>query len=163
MFYKSLGVDLGDVRTGVAVSFKGVATEPLAVLILQGEQLADRLLHLAEEEGADEFVVGIPLHWTNAESQQALRCREFACLLASKAAGRGLRVYLHNEWKSTSDARRKMLSEGVKKQARRSRVDAYAASVLLDLYFDDGGRGSELVARQSLSRQDVVLKSEKAL
>lgn len=145
VLYKSLGVDFGEARTGVAVSFKGVATQPIAVLLQKGGALVDSLLRMADEQGADEFVVGIPLHWKNPESPQAAKCRAFAGRLASEAAERGLRVYLHDEWKSTYDAQKRMLTEGVGKRSRREQADAYAASVLLDAYFDGGGRGTELV------------------
>ncbi|CAH9106315.1 unnamed protein product [Cuscuta epithymum] len=73
----SLGVDLGLSRTGLAIS-KGFAFRPLMVLELRGQKLEDRLVHIAQKQEVDEFIVGLPLSSDGKETPQSNKVRSIA-------------------------------------------------------------------------------------
>jgi putative Holliday junction resolvase len=87
----SLGVDLGLSRTGIAIS-KGYTVKPLTVLKSRGQKLETRLLEIAEEEEADEFIIGLPRSSDGKETIQSNKIRSVAGRLAIQAAERGWRV-----------------------------------------------------------------------
>ncbi|CAH9074314.1 unnamed protein product [Cuscuta europaea] len=73
----SLGVDLGLSRTGLAIS-KGFSFRPLMVLELRGQKLEDRLVHIAQKQEVDEFIVGLPLSSDGKETPQSNKVRSIA-------------------------------------------------------------------------------------
>eukprot|EP00850_Spirogloea_muscicola_P006909 SM000034S12663 [mRNA] locus=s34:51813:53391:- [translate_table: standard] len=157
----SLGVDLGDSRTGVAASFRGFAPRPLDVLTTSGHQLAVQLLTLAAEEGANEFVVGLPLSAQNKQTLQSVKCRAFASLLASHAASRGWKVFLYNEYNTSQDAMAYMLKMGSNRRARAKQLDSHAAGMLLKVYYQAGGEGAELVLPLRPQHQSASVSDHK--
>ncbi|CAM6088269.1 unnamed protein product [Calypogeia fissa] len=150
----SLGVDLGDSRTGVAISLKGYAPRPLSVLQLKADKLIESLLEIAFKERADEFIVGLPISFDGKETSQSNKTRSVAGKLAAQAAQRGWRVYLLNEYGSSQDGLDYMLDMGVKKKSRKEKHDAYAALVLLHSYFNSKGAHVKLIVPKGLSLQE---------
>ncbi|XP_078155774.1 polynucleotidyl transferase, ribonuclease H-like superfamily protein isoform X1 [Carex rostrata] len=141
----SLGVDLGNVRTGLAVGTSLGFSRPLTVLRMKGRELEARLVEIAEEEDADELIVGLPTSNIGAETPQSYKVRGFVRGLAVRAADKGLRVYLQDEHGTSKDALDYMIDIGVKKSARRVQSDAYSAVILLERYFQMRGYHVELV------------------
>lgn len=78
-----LGIDVGDRRTGVAVSdVAGVACRPLVVIEETDRRaLGDKVLRLAAEHEATTVVVGIPRPLGGGDGPQAARSREVVTLL----------------------------------------------------------------------------------
>ncbi|GBG73995.1 hypothetical protein CBR_g17705 [Chara braunii] len=108
---RSIGVDLGNKRTGIAVTHGGMA--PRALEVVEGAshaQLAQALLRIAQTEGADEFVVGLPLLANGQQSEQARKTRSFVNVLAVAAAQRGWRVLMFDEYSTTKSAMDYMLA-----------------------------------------------------
>ncbi|XP_038893121.1 putative pre-16S rRNA nuclease isoform X3 [Benincasa hispida] len=124
----SLGVDLGTSRTGLALS-KGFSTRPLGVLELRGQKLEVKLIEIAEQEEADEFIIGLPKSCDGKETPQSNKIRSIAGRVATRAAERGWRVYLHDEHGTTAEAESHMISKGLNKSTRQKKIDAYAAMV----------------------------------
>ncbi|CAH9106320.1 unnamed protein product [Cuscuta epithymum] len=124
----SLGVDLGLSRTGLAIS-KGFAFRPLMVLELRGQKLEDRLVHIAQKQEVDEFIVGLPLSSDGKETPQSNKVRSIAGRLAVRAAERGWRVYLQDEYGTSTEAMNHMVTMGLNRSTRKGKLDAYAAVV----------------------------------
>ncbi|KAH7291368.1 hypothetical protein KP509_29G014300 [Ceratopteris richardii] len=158
-FYRySLGVDYGDARTGVAIS-KGFAPRPVEVVELQGQRLENRLIEIAHREGACEFIVGLPISSKGLETSQSNKTRCFAGRLAALAAQRGWRVYLHDEFGSSNDALEYMMMMGSTKKSRKIHLDAYAAVVLLQAYFESDGHYAQLVVPKKLELQEQLCEA----
>ncbi|XP_037495129.1 putative pre-16S rRNA nuclease isoform X2 [Jatropha curcas] len=104
----SLGIDLGLSRTGLALS-KGFSFRPLTVLELRGQKLELRLLEIAEDEEADEFIIGLPKSSDGKETPQSNKVRCVAGRLAVRAAERGWRVYLQDEHGTSMEATYRMI------------------------------------------------------
>ncbi|XP_027336350.1 uncharacterized protein LOC113850154 [Abrus precatorius] len=140
----SLGLDLGLARTGLALS-KGFSIRPLTVLELRGQKLEVQIINIAEQEEADEFIIGLPKSFDGKETPQSNKVRSVAGRLAVCAAERGWRVYLQDEHGTTTEAVDRMINMGLGKSSQQKKLDAYAAMMVLERYFSTSGQGTELV------------------
>ncbi|XP_022979278.1 uncharacterized protein LOC111479048 [Cucurbita maxima] len=153
----SLGVDLGTSRTGLALS-KGFSTRPLTVLELRGQKLEFKLIEIAEQEEADEFIIGLPKSLDGKETPQSNKIRSIAGRVAAQAAERGWRVYLHDEHGTTAEAESHMICRGLNKTTRQKKIDAYAAMMVLERYFSMSGEGTELVVPKGQVLQEKLIE-----
>ncbi|XP_072962134.1 uncharacterized protein [Typha angustifolia] len=129
----SLGVDLGAARTGLALGKGFAPPRPFNVLELRGQKLELRLLEIAQEEEADEFIVGLPKSLDGKETPQSNKVRSIAGRLAVRAAERAL-----------------------KRSIRKVKSDAYSAMIVLERYFSMSGHGAELVLPKQLELQEKL-------
>jgi putative Holliday junction resolvase len=124
-----LGVDVGDVRIGVARSDpSGIVATPVETVRRGAGDLA-RLREIALEEGAVEVVVGLPRSLSGREGPAAAKVRAFAREVAK--ALDPLPVRLCDERLSTVSAEATLRQQGKKGQKRRAVVDQAAAVVIL--------------------------------
>ncbi|KAJ8767909.1 hypothetical protein K2173_020849 [Erythroxylum novogranatense] len=151
----SLGVDLGLSRTGLALS-KGFSIRPLTVLELKGQRLEFKLLEVAEDEEADEFVIGLPKSLDGKETPQSNKVRSVAGRIAIRAAERGWRVYLQDEHGTSIEATQHMINMGLGRNSRQKNGDAYAAVMVLERYFSTSGEGAELLLPKRLDLQESL-------
>lgn len=129
-----LGVDLGDVRIGVARSDPaGLIATPVETLA-RGAGDLQRLVALAAEQGAVEVVLGLPRSLSGGEGPAAAKVREFARGLAD--AMRPVPVRLCDERLSTVTAEAVLRGQGRKGRKRRAVVDQAAAVVILQNALD---------------------------
>ena len=129
-----LGVDVGDVRIGVArCDPSGLIATPVET-VARGVGDVTRIRAIAEEEGAVEVVVGLPRSLSGGEGPAAAKVREFAALLARGLAP--LPVRLCDERLSTVTAESVLRERGKKGQKRRAVVDQAAAVVILQNALD---------------------------
>ncbi|KAL1331249.1 hypothetical protein AAHE18_12G170200 [Arachis hypogaea] len=105
----SLGIDLGMARTGLALT-KGFNIRPLTVLELRGQKLELKIINIAEQQEADEFIIGLPRSSDGKETPQSNIVRSVAGRLAVRAAERGWRVYLQDEHGTTTEAVNRMIT-----------------------------------------------------
>jgi putative Holliday junction resolvase len=129
-----LGVDVGDVRIGVARSDpSGLIATPVET-VRRGDGDLQRLRDLAVADGAVEVVVGLPRSLSGGEGPAAVKVREFARDLAG--AVDPLPVRLCDERLSTVTAEAVLRRQGKKGQKRRAVVDQAAAVVILQNALD---------------------------
>lgn len=131
-----LGVDVGLVRVGVAVSDPaGVLAVPLTTVARRPGDLA-RLAQLVTERGAVEVVVGLPRSLSGADGPAAAAARDYASRLAALIAP--VPVRLVDERFSTVVADRALRGSGVRGGARGRRrvIDQAAAAVILQAALD---------------------------
>ncbi|MFO7997333.1 MAG: Holliday junction resolvase RuvX [Dehalococcoidia bacterium] len=153
---RSLGLDIGDKRTGVAISDpQEMLATPLTVLDMEDQDaLVDMILKLVEQYEADRIVVGLPLRLTGEPGKQAGKATAFVDRLLLRAKQRNLNeldVQLWDERFSTRAAERlkteargkdgKLRSRagrGARNQGfqPKARVDAMAAAFVLQSYLD---------------------------
>lgn len=124
-----LGVDVGDVRIGVARSDPaGLIATPVETVPRGRGDLA-RLRGLVEEESAVEVVVGLPRSLSGGEGPAAAKVRTFAAEIATAVAP--VPVRLCDERLSTVSAEATLRERGKKGKKRRAVVDQAAAVVIL--------------------------------
>lgn len=132
-----MALDLGDARTGVAFSD---ATELLAgqaysITEYNKEKLLQQLCRLAEEQNPRRIVVGLPSNMDGSQGPRAQSARQFAQQLEAAC---GIEVDLWDERMTSVMANRILSDAGKKRQKQRQRVDAVAASLILQSYLDSG-------------------------
>jgi putative Holliday junction resolvase len=128
-----LGLDIGGERIGVAISDEmGILASPVG-MIRRGSDVAAELKRYIEKYSAVLLVVGLPLGLSGREGPQAKDVREYT---GSLAAGLGLPLEYWDERLTTSIAERNMKGAGMSRRDRRDKVDAIAASVILQGYLE---------------------------
>jgi len=153
---RSLGLDVGDKRTGVAISDpQGILATPLTVLASKDEDaLINEILNLVEQYKVERIVVGLPRHLSGELGKQAGKVTVFTDKLSWQAKQchlHQLDVQLWDERLSTKAAERlkteasgqgSKLHSGSKKRARnhhfpiKAEVDAIAAAFILQGFLD---------------------------
>ena len=129
-----IGVDVGDVRIGVARSDpSGLIATPVETVRRGAGDLA-RLLALVSTDEAVEVVVGLPRSLSGGEGPAAAKAREFAARLADTVAP--VPVRLCDERLSTVSAEAVLRAHGRKGPKRRAVVDQAAAVVILQNALD---------------------------
>ena len=129
-----LGVDVGDVRIGVARSDpSGLIATPVET-VRRGKGDLARLRELTAEDEAVEVVVGLPRSLSGGEGPSAAKVREFAARIAEAVAP--VPVRLCDERLSTVTAEAVLRGQGKKGQKRRAVVDQAAAVVILQNALD---------------------------
>jgi putative Holliday junction resolvase len=151
---RSLGLDVGDRRTGVAISDPGgILATPLTVLASDDDDaLIDEILRLVEHHRAECIVVGLPRRLSGELGKQADKVGVFAEKLSLLARERGMKqldIQLWDERLSTKAAERLRnggaagrLRRGTKRGNRsrgcpvKAGVDAIAAAFILQGFLD---------------------------
>ena len=131
-----LGVDVGTVRVGVALSDPtGVLASPLETLrrAKDGSDL-DRLAALVVEHEVAEVVVGEPRHLSGASGASAQDARAYSEALADRIAD--VPVQLIDERLSTVTAAGHLREGGLDSRKQRPVIDQAAAVVILQQYLD---------------------------
>lgn len=147
----TLGIDYGGQRVGLAVSV-GFAPRPIDVLSHGNvESLIARILDVASTERVARIVVGLPLNADGTEGPQADVTRKFAKLLAAETL---LPVMLWDERHTSQQAEEQMIAAGTSAKARREKLDAIAAALLLQDFFANDGVSAELVTAEESDDQD---------
>lgn len=138
---RALGLDIGSVRIGVAVSDPaGVVASP--VTVLDARELAGDirpLSRLAQDYEAEVLVVGLPLTLGGEEGPQAATVREQASVLAARL---GLPLAFADERNSSAEAKRVMRAAGLSEREQRGTLDKVAAAIVLQTWLDAGGGGA---------------------
>lgn len=128
-----LGVDVGTARVGVARSDRdGLLATPVETLPRDEDTLA-KLTGLAREVDALEFVIGLPLSLSGADTLSTTDARDFATALA---AASGLPVRLIDERLSTVTAQRALRDAGRRAKGSRPVIDQVAAVIILQNALD---------------------------
>ena len=128
-----MAIDLGDARTGLAVS------DPLGMLCGEAwtvkewnmERLADLICDEARAREVQTLVLGLPRNMDGSEGPRAEKSRAFRELLLRDT---GLPVVLWDERRSSIEAHAILHANGKKEKNHRKSVDAVAASLILEGY-----------------------------
>lgn len=132
-----LGVDVGSVRVGVAVSDPdAILATPLVTLDRDpgGDRDLGELAALVTEHSAVEVVVGLPVGLSGRDGAAAQSARAYAEALTSRIAP--VPVRLVDERLTTVSAERVLRERGVRGAAQRNVVDQAAAVVILQTALD---------------------------
>lgn len=133
-----LGVDVGDVRIGVARSDPDALIATPEETVAAGAGDVERIMALADELSAIEIVVGLPRLLSGALGAAAEKAHAFAIRIVDVAAESALdlRVCLVDERLTTVSAERVLAERGKKAAGRRAIVDQAAAVVILQHAMD---------------------------
>lgn len=133
----ALGFDFGTKRIGVAVGQEMLGTaRPIATLTyLENAHRFAAIQKLIEEWHPDLLVVGLPMNVDGSEHEMSARCRRFANQLYGRFR---LPVALVDERFSSVVAEETLAGRGMNWQERKAVVDAEAARLILESFFQGG-------------------------
>ncbi len=136
---RTLGVDLGRVRIGLALADDVLRTARPLRVISRRTEAADlaAIAAAVREYEVDRVVLGLPLNMDGTEGPSARLARSFAPKLEAALA---VPVELFDERLSTFEAEIRLRDQGFSAKDRRSRVDAEAAAVILQGWLDRDAR-----------------------
>ena len=131
-----LGVDVGKVRVGVALSdVTGTLASPLETLRrAKNSSDLDRLAALVAEHEVTEVVVGEPVHLSGASGASAEDAADYAQELADRIPD--VPVILIDERLSTVTAASHLRDSGIDSRKQRPVIDQAAAVVILQQFLD---------------------------
>ncbi|MBQ6527687.1 MAG: Holliday junction resolvase RuvX [Clostridia bacterium] len=129
-----IGLDIGDVRIGVAVSDQTrLIANPVDVITRVGWGPDTRkILALCEQYQTSIVVSGLPLNMDGSEGFQARKVKDLCAQLEKK----GLTVYYQDERLTTVTAEDALLESGMHRSDRKTHVDKVAAAVILQTWLD---------------------------
>ena len=130
-----LGVDYGDVRTGLAVSdISGFLAGGIGQVSPGGMRNTARYVaEEAKKQGVVKIVVGLPKNMDGSEGFRAEAVRAFVALLAEETA---IPIDFSDERLSTCEAHRYLQSTGTGGKKRKGVVDTLSAQIILQDYLD---------------------------
>jgi putative Holliday junction resolvase len=136
---RTLGLDLGERRVGVAVSDpEGILAHPLLQFEPKGRRdLVATVARLAAEQEAGRVVVGLPLLADGRRGEQARRAE---AVVAALAEALDADVVTWDERFSTQDAEAALRGAGLTPGRRKARRDKVAAALILQSYLDAASR-----------------------
>ena len=130
-----LGLDIGDVRIGVAVSDPlGIIAQPYRVITHStAEDAVEAVRAAVVETEAVGLVVGLPLNREGKPGPQAAKVLAFVERLR---AALDIEIVTQDERFSTAAAERMLIAADVRRKKRRSVIDKVAAQHILQVYLD---------------------------
>jgi putative holliday junction resolvase len=133
---RRLGLDVGTVRVGVALSDPtGTLASPLqTVERARDESDLDRIAALVAEHEVTEVIVGEPRHLSGASGASAREARAYSRALAGRIGD--VPVHLVDERLSTVTAASSLRANGLDSRSQRPVIDQAAAVVILQAYLD---------------------------
>ena len=130
-----LGVDYGDVRTGLALSDENRFLASGLGTIKEGgmRATAKKVASVAAERGAGIIVVGLPKNMDGSDGASADKIRAFADLLRPMTEAE---IVFLDERVSTMAAHRILNMTDTRGQKRKDVVDTLSAEIILQNYLD---------------------------
>jgi putative Holliday junction resolvase len=131
-----LGLDVGDVRIGVAISDElGFAAHPLCTITRKNRKTDLAVIcDLINTHQVDAVVIGLPLMLSGEIGIQAEKVQKFANRLKQEAR---IPIHLWDERLTTVEAEDILRDAGKPRNKRRQVIDQVAAVLILDEYLND--------------------------
>ncbi len=131
---KILAVDYGDSRTGLAISdMSELLATPITPQIEERSmgKVADRVVAVAQERGAQMIVLGLPRNMDGTEGARAQKSRKLGGMIEEKS---GLPVRMWDERQTTITAAGILSENGTFGKKRKAVLDSVSAGVILENY-----------------------------
>jgi putative holliday junction resolvase len=140
-----LAIDPGKVRLGLAISDpeRRLASPLLTYTRRDAEQDARFLLKVIEEHEVGQIVIGLPVHLSGREGEQAQAARLLGAAVAQRT---GLPCIFWDERFTTREAESALWNAGLTHRQRKDRRDQVAAQILLNDYLDAGCPAEQTIA-----------------
>ncbi|MBI4037462.1 Holliday junction resolvase RuvX [Candidatus Curtissbacteria bacterium] len=124
-----LGIDLGQKKSGLAISAGQLASPYKTIIHKNLEQAVTTMIRIIVVEGVKTVVIGY------VEGKTQKQFQKFADLLKSKRPD--LEIIMRDETLTTRQARETMIKLGVPKKKKNKLEHEYSAAVILQSYLDE--------------------------
>ncbi len=131
---RTLGIDLGDVRVGLAVSDElNMLAHPLETIDLRKTAVFPRIRQVIADKNVDTIVVGLPRNMDGSHGAAAGKTVKFVEELRAVVT---CRVITWDERLTTVSAQRSLREAGRKAHEQKSIIDQAAAQIILQGWMD---------------------------
>lgn len=132
---KVMGLDLGDARTGVALSdeLKFLAQSYGTLYNKDKEDLLNQLQPIIEKNNVETVVIGLPKNMNGTIGERGEMAKEFAEKIKERF---NLKTVLWDERLTTVSAHRVLSEANVRGKKRKNVVDTVSAVFILQCYLD---------------------------
>ena len=133
---RSLGLDIGDKRIGVALSDpEGILASPLTIINCKDERLdIEAITDIISQQQVKQIIVGLPRSMDGSIGKQAEKVKAFIQKLCGHTE---VPVQFRDERLTTVSAKRLMQAAKPQKTREKARYDAIAAALILQGYLDE--------------------------
>jgi len=133
---RSLGLDIGDKRIGVALSDpEGILASPFTIITRKDERLdIQAIIDIVNQQQVKQIVVGLPRSMDGSIGKQAEKVKAFTHKLCEHTE---VAVEFRDERLTTVSAKRLRQAVNRKKTREKVRDDAIAAALILQGYLDE--------------------------
>jgi putative Holliday junction resolvase len=129
-----LGLDIGSVRIGVALSDPlRITAQPLEVIDRRRQEPLQRIADLVQTHEVERIVVGKPLTLSGESGLAVQAVDAFVSELAPRVE---VPIESWDERLSTAQAERAMIEGGARRARRKEAIDKVAAALILQSYLD---------------------------
>ncbi len=130
-----IGLDIGEVRIGVAVSDPlGITAQGAGVIIRKNiKDDINEIKKYVDKYKADSIIVGLPLNMNGTRGKAAQKVSEFVEVLNSTL---NIHVATYDERLSTKESEKFLISSDVSRKVRKTVIDTMAAQLILRSYLD---------------------------
>ncbi len=132
-----LGLDVGDVKVGVALARAGTGIAiPLASFERKASEAESKLLKIIREENIEIVVAGLPLDEDDKEGVQCEKIRNFCRRLEKRVS---IELVFQDEYGTSDEAAAELrhIRGGRSSAKAKGALDAVAAAMILQQYLDD--------------------------
>ena len=132
---KILAIDLGDVRTGVAISDSTeFLASPLGTIYeADRDLLLQKIIDIVAKHNVKKIVLGVPKNMDGSEGESAQKSYHFAEMLCQKS---GVEVTFQDERGTTLEASNYLNASAIYGEKRKHVIDSVAATIILQSYLD---------------------------
>ncbi|MBR6603737.1 MAG: Holliday junction resolvase RuvX [Clostridia bacterium] len=130
-----MGVDFGEVRTGIAISDASRFLASGIGYIKEGglHKTAERIAEMVKEENVSAVVIGCPVNMNGTEGPRAERCRDLAREIGELTS---LPVAMMDERMTTMAASRFLNETNTRGAKRKTVIDTLSAQIILQNFID---------------------------
>ncbi len=139
MYPRTLAIDYGDRRIGLAVSdLLGITAQPVGYITVNGDRDALRqLVKYVKEYQVEKFVLGLPKNMDGSEGARVEKTRAFAQKLQGDFPE--IPIDYYDERMTTIVAQRALIGMNVKK--KEGKKDMLSAAIILQGYLETHPKG----------------------
>ena len=132
---RTIGLDYGEARTGVAVSdLLGITAQGVSSISHKSDkELLEKLKPLIDEYEPIKIVIGMPLNMNATSGERVKKTKRFISKLKKEF---GLEIETIDERLTTVASHKTMTELGVSKDKKKSIVDMMSAVFILQMYLD---------------------------
>ncbi len=130
---RSLGIDYGEKRIGIALSDPLGYTSQAFPFIPNTSHSISEIHKFCNENNVSIIILGLPLHLNGSESESSKKVRSFAKELEDTCQ---LPVKFWDERLSSMAVERHLIEANVSRKKRKTIIDSQAAAFILQGYLD---------------------------
>ncbi len=138
---RTLGIDYGDARTGVAITDAlGITAQGLETVTTNGNDkiLLAKLDDIFNKYKIDTIVIGMPLNMNGTKTERVEKTKSFIHKLKCKY--NKIKIETIDERLTTVQAHRTMNELGIKPKNKKNIVDTISAVYILETYINNQSR-----------------------